>query len=318
MVRLVAGLGLLGWILVATEGWRAFERLATHPLLLAAFVGQTFFGALIEAQRLVLLVRSQNVALGIGRSLCLVATSALLSYVVPGGVGGDVAKVAGLGSDHGGRRVEFTVVILVDRVCGMMSLLTVACIAAIVSGSLPAAPAPLRATWAAAIVVVIAEIAGFLLAWSPAARASAIYRFVTTRLPLHRVISRLADAVYAFRNHKGAIIGAVVLTAIGHLTLMGVFVLAARVMMPDAPSRLVAWVSLLALVANLLPLTPGGLGVGEAAFSAAFRLAGYAGGALLLISWRAGLIPLAALGALSTVNLGRHPRTTERARAARL
>ncbi len=39
-------------------------------------------------------------------------------------------------------------------------------------------------------------------------------------------------------------------------------------------------------VANAIPLTPGGLGVGEAAFESLFSLAGLSGGAEVMLSWR--------------------------------
>jgi uncharacterized membrane protein YbhN (UPF0104 family) len=40
------------------------------------------------------------------------------------------------------------------------------------------------------------------------------------------------------------------------------------------------------MLANSLPLTPGGLGVGEAAFESLYLLAGMAGGAEAILSWR--------------------------------
>jgi glycosyltransferase 2 family protein len=135
--------------------------------------------------------------------------------------------------------------------------------------------------------------------WSPAVRASAAYRFLTTRMPLHRVIARLLDAFHAFRHHGGALAGALVMTAAGHILLIWFFVVAARVVMaPVPPAGTIAWVGLLALVANVLPVTPGGLGVGEAAFAAAFGLMGFQGGAQLLILMRLGVIPIAIIGAL--------------------
>jgi uncharacterized membrane protein YbhN (UPF0104 family) len=56
--------------------------------------------------------------------------------------------------------------------------------------------------------------------------------------------------------------------------------------------------SLLGFVANSIPLTPGGIGVGEAAFSALFREAGLTGGAEAMLSWRLLMIALAPLGLL--------------------
>ena len=52
----------------------------------------------------------------------------------------------------------------------------------------------------------------------------------------------------------------------------------------------------LGLVANSLPVTPGGLGVGEAAFNRLFLIAGITGGADLLIGWRLLTIVLGIIG----------------------
>ena len=97
---------------------------------------------------------------------------------------------------------------------------------------------------------------------------------------------------------RGILVAAILLSAIGQLLLGGTFALVGTVLMPGLPHVLVALLALLGLVANWLPLTPGGLGVGEAAFAAIFALAGHTGGARMLLAWRVGMLPLAALGAL--------------------
>lgn len=311
VIRFIAGLGLLVWVLVATQAWRAFEHLADRPALLFVFVGQTLIGGSLEAQRLVLLVRSQGIQLPFLRSLRLVAMAVVFGYVVPGGVGGDLIKIVSLGDAHRERRVELAAVVLVDRVTGMISLLGVALSAALLSGSLGTAPTPLRALAGAAAFAMLAVFGGVVVAWSPAVRRSGLYRLATQRLPFHGVLSRTLDALWAFREHKIAILAALGLSAIGHVVLMASFVLAGRVIMPAAPASLVAWVSLLALVANVIPITPAGLGVGEAAFAGAFGLAGFAGGAQLLLAWRAGQVPFAIAGGLLAASGGRRPRAAD-------
>jgi uncharacterized membrane protein YbhN (UPF0104 family) len=63
------------------------------------------------------------------------------------------------------------------------------------------------------------------------------------------------------------------------------------------PSVLVATLSLLGLIANALPITPGGVGVGEAAAEALFRAVGVPGGAALVAAWRVGMIGVSIVGA---------------------
>jgi uncharacterized membrane protein YbhN (UPF0104 family) len=52
----------------------------------------------------------------------------------------------------------------------------------------------------------------------------------------------------------------------------------------------------LGFTANALPFTPGGLGVGEAAFNKLFALAGLTGGAEALLGWRLLTILIGLLG----------------------
>jgi uncharacterized membrane protein YbhN (UPF0104 family) len=75
------------------------------------------------------------------------------------------------------------------------------------------------------------------------------------------------------------------------------FVIAARWLLPGAPAGLVASLAFIGLIVNAIPITPGGIGVGEAAFDGLFHLAGFDGGARLLLFWRLGQVPMAILGA---------------------
>src|SRR5262249_49897137 len=74
------------------------------------------------------------------------------------------------------------------------------------------------------------------------------------------------------------------------------FSAAAKVFIPNAPPLVVSLLSLLGLLANALPITPGGLGVGEAAFEGLFRSIGYTHGSQLILAWRAGMIALCGIG----------------------
>lgn len=298
VARLALGLALLVVVVARTGAGRLVPQLRAAPWLVPLFVLQAGLGVLLEATRLRLLLRSQQVTLPLPRALWLCLTSVPFSYVIPGGVGGDVMKIAGLAGSRRGQGVELAAVVLVDRITGLASLLLVALAAALLSGSLAAAPAPLQGAALAAGLGLAVLGAGLLLVWSPAIRSGSVYRFVTTRAPLHRVATRVLDAFYAFREHKGALGAALGLTVAGYLLLAWFFILAAPAVMDPAPPASLMWVGLLALVANVLPLTPGGLGVGEAAFAAAFGVLGYHGGAHLLLLIRLGVVPFAILGVL--------------------
>jgi len=304
-LRLVLGLALLGVVVARTGAMRLMPQLRAAPWLALLFIVQAFLGMVVEAQRLRLLLRSQAVPLSFGLALRFCVTAVPFSYVVPGGVGGDVMKLVSLSGEKASHQVELASVILVDRMIGLVSLLLVALGAAFGSSSFAGAPAPLHAAALAAGLGLAAAALGVALAWSPAVRGSPMGRWSSETSGLRRAVGRALDALVAFRAHQGAALAALGLTLVGHVLLAGFFIIAGRVVLPTVPADTVAWASLLALVANVLPLTPGGLGVGEAAFAAAFRMLGYAGGAQLLLLVRIGALPLAMAGGLLYILGGR-------------
>jgi len=70
------------------------------------------------------------------------------------------------------------------------------------------------------------------------------------------------------------------------------------IIIPQATGLTTPVLALFGMLGNALPVTPGGLGVGEAAFDRLFNLAGFAGGASMLLGWRSGMLPLCAVGCL--------------------
>jgi uncharacterized membrane protein YbhN (UPF0104 family) len=135
-----------------------------------------------------------------------------------------------------------------------------------------------------------------LIACSTRLRASRWYKYLTTKLPLSSYLTRMADALHVLRKNKTAVFKAAGLAFVGHFVALCLFSAAARVFVPNAPSIVVSLLALLGLLANALPITPGGLGVGEAAFEGLFRSVGYAHGSQLILAWRAGMIALCGIG----------------------
>jgi uncharacterized membrane protein YbhN (UPF0104 family) len=126
-------------------------------------------------------------------------------------------------------------------------------------------------------------------------------------LPMRSLVERVIEAAAAFRSHKTALATAVGLSFAGHVILACMFAAAGKVVMPEAPVFLVCMLSLLGMFANALPVTPGGLGVGESAFQGLFALAGYSAGAPLMLSWRIGMGIQCLIGCLLYIRGVRHP-----------
>jgi uncharacterized protein (TIRG00374 family) len=297
-LRIGLGLALLAYVLVITESWRFGALLLATPRLALALVAWTCMGTLVEARRLGLLLAAHGMTLPLSRGLRLVSIATFFGLFIPGGTGGDVAKLYALASDRPGRRIEVVLIVLVDRAVGLFSLLCLICLMAVLNWPMVRARAVLGTLVAVAAVALVLMTCAGVLAWSSRIRSGALYCVWLDRIPGGGYARRVWDAFYQFRAQRQALAAALALTLAGHTGLCGIFWLTASYVMPAARVGEVCLLSLLGMLANALPITPGGIGVGEAAFTALFAAAGHHGGGQLILAWRIATLLLGVVGAL--------------------
>jgi uncharacterized membrane protein YbhN (UPF0104 family) len=187
-------------------------------------------------------------------------------------------------------------ILLVDRLAALFALMLVVLTLGIVEGHLLFETAIGRSLALLSLTVLGAQGLLTAVAWSHWVRATRLYRWLTTDAPAGRLIGRLAAALHRFGERRGAVARAVAWSVVGHLLVAALFGLAAHVTFGAANVLTAVLLSLFGMVANALPLTPGGLGVGEAAFDRLFAAAGLAGGAGMLLIWRIAAVPVALVG----------------------
>lgn len=302
LLRVAVGVGLLYYVLATTGSWRFAERLLSSPRLAVIVILWAGVGAMIEAKRLALLLRSQGIELPFAPAVRLVSTATFFGFFIPGGTGGDVAKLYALAGKRPGQRVEVALVVLVDRAMGLLSLVSLITLLGVSNWRLLQQHALIRYLVGIAFLGGTGLISAAGLAWSDRLRAGSVYEVVRTRIPGGRYAARVWDALYAFRSHRAALVGALGLSLVGHVTLCGIFLLVAAQTMVAVPPLTVCLLGLLAMLANALPLTPAGLGVGELACAGLFALAGYSGGSELILAWRVSALLLCVAGGVLWVS----------------
>jgi len=295
-MRALVGMVLMVYVVSAGGGWSALKPLIHTAWLFPALVALTILGTAIESKRLGVLLRSQEISLSFRQGCRLVAVATFFNSCIPGGTGGDVMKLYYLAQGNRNRVVEVATVLLADRAAALFSLLTLAVGFAALSMTLVRDHSLVKWLVVAALIGAVALVVIGAISCSTRLRTSRWYRSAISVLPFHRYLERASDALGAFRNHKKALLGAVLLSALGHLALAAMFLALGRVLVPGVPGVAVALLAFLGLLANALPVTPGGLGVGEMAFEQLFQSIGVLGGASLILAWRAGMLPLCVIG----------------------
>jgi glycosyltransferase 2 family protein len=254
----------------------------------------------LAAFRWWLLLKSLKFPMGFNWSLRTTFTSQFFNTFLPGSYGGDFARVALAYRASGGglSRLAFTVV--VDRLSGLLALIILGL------SILPLLPMQYRdATYPLfAIgcgVILGGTIFGFLIGERIAA--------FLVRLPwsigvkLAHVVREVLAAVRAFFDHWPILVAILVLSIVQFTLVLGALAVLGRAMRFDALSLSgYAVAGVWSTLANALPLSPGGLGVGEAAFAkTAMLLESVASGAsyaTVFLAMRVLTILIAVLGVL--------------------
>lgn len=295
-LRVALGVALCWIVASKTGGFAAAMPAFAAPELFAPVIAFSIVGAVLEAWRLLALVEAQGLALAFGESFRLVTAAFAFNFCIPGGATGDLSKLYYLRLTYPGRGWELATVVFVDRLVGLFSLLLTLIVLGLldwrfVRGS--SLVLTLYAMVACAMVVILAFAACFLTA-GDGLRARLARRIAV--LPLGRWLSQVGSALARYRGRRGALLRALVYSVLGNLAGVAVFTLLGWKLYSLAAFPTPALLSLLGTFANTITITPGGLGVGEAAFDQLFAEANLSGGAAMMLVWRVGMLPLCLLG----------------------
>jgi uncharacterized membrane protein YbhN (UPF0104 family) len=289
--------GVLFWLVAShTGGWEAAGPVLTAPALLWPVVIFSLAGAYLESLRLMPLLRSQRVALTLGEAFRLVTAAFAFNFCIPGGASGDLSKVYYLNAGAAGKGWEMATVVFVDRLVGLFSmLLTIVVLGAFCWPFLRTSPIFVTLfAIAAGVLAGILVFAAFCL--TTRVRVHAWVRKVLGYLPFGAHLQRIAQAFFHFSGHRDALAWATLHSLLGNVAAVAMFTVLGWTLFPALQVPFAALLSLFGMFGNAITITPGGLGVGEAAFDRLFDEAGLRGGAAMMIVWRIGMVPMCLLG----------------------
>lgn len=287
LVRLaIAGL-LLAYL--AKSGYislRAISRPFTAwPIALAA-IALILVDIAMMAQRFVWLFRPIGLNISWAKSFQVAMVSFFFAIFLPGATGGDLSRLYYVAKDHKTRRSEIIIVSLFERGIGMLSLLLMPLMFAPFFARDVAATPALRNLLIISAALSAIFIAGFFACVYFQPLMERVAHAIFGIFPWRGWYGQVIRTVGGYRTSLGTVGATLAISIVANsLTVIGM-VLAVLALDPDALNLKMSLVIPLGFVANCLPVTPGGLGVGEAAFNSLFAIAGLRGGADALICWR--------------------------------
>ncbi len=297
VVRLLIGVGIL--VYLARSGQINLSSLMNllhkWPITTAA-IFFLMLDILLMSVRASLLFRNARLSLSLANSLQLNLIGFLFSTFLPGAAGGDIAKLVYATKENHGRRAEVATVLILDRLVGLFSLILLPLLFAPFFRDLLRNLSVLRRLlyFDAALAGSMLVGAAVVMFFSP---ARDWLSYLLHRWPgIKNLALRVLDAMAAHGKARGTLLFALILSLFANVCLIVVTGLGLYAVSPRSFSARLVLVAPMGHLVNSLPLTPGGIGVGESAFNSLFNLTGMNGGAETLLCVRVWNISVGLLG----------------------
>jgi uncharacterized membrane protein YbhN (UPF0104 family) len=290
------------WALIhsgALEPRLVAKAFVDHPGILLLALGAYLVMVIVSAWgRWFLLIRLAGLKPRAGRVFSLHMIGIFFNSLIPGGTGGDLIKGYYLFQEHDDKdRALALTTIAMDRFIGLYALLCVAMAMTAVNVGLWKGSGPLRANsffYAGVFLIFTAAAALFFSPWSGPFLKHPRLR----KLPGGRILVSLAESLLVYQDRPFALLLPLALGIVVDCGLILLYFLSALSLGLDLPLAVHGFVVPTLTMINGIPISPSGLGVGEAAGKVIYRNLGVTtGGGEVLVLVHLAIIAVSLAGA---------------------
>ncbi|HVK60888.1 MAG TPA: lysylphosphatidylglycerol synthase transmembrane domain-containing protein, partial [Bdellovibrionales bacterium] len=216
------------------------------------------------------LMRGLGFRSSVRETMPLTLIGLFFNFVMPGGVGGDVVKGYYLLQDHRDRKLAAVVSIFMDRIMGFFMMVATAFFALFLSWDKVNTIPQLKSIALGVTVFFLAFLFFFALSLS---RRVGRADFFFNRVPGGEKIKKVYEALHTYRGSKRSLLVAATLSLLGQLLIvLLVYVVGQALGVDQVPLSMYFFLVPVGSVVQALPLSPAGIGVGQAAFYFLFNL----------------------------------------------
>lgn len=308
LFKILFSFGLIAW-LIWTDRLSVRDMtvlLAPQPIL----IGLSTIGLalLLSAERWRALLQSQGFQADRSPTYKMTLVGTFFSFFLPGGVGGDVVKAYYVVKNIGDRRAQAIGTVIFDRIFGLFTMVLYALLTCAFEYQILEQHQTLKSFAALLLFLFVAFMLCFWLLWSRHAVSfrNWILGLTEKMPPAHRMLTRLNQ----FQLSKFDFVKVVALSLISQSFSLLFFIMVAPYLGESSiPLSTFLFCVPMGFMATAIPVSPGGIGVGQAAFLFLFSLVLNKQtpiGALLITAFQLSTITYGLVGAFFYVMQKKH------------
>lgn len=245
----------------------------SNPVYLATAIVLVFLVIFLNNFRWRLLLNVKGFQLSNIQSFRLTLIGVFFNFALPGGIGGDIVKGYYLIKGIGDRKTVAATTLLMDRLMGMFGLVSISVLMVIVSYPIIQTRVELKVLAIAIVGLFIFILVLFLLAFSTVLKEQPFFIFFFEKLPGGTTLKSIHESIYSYRDYPWVLFQTFGLSvAAQFLIIVFVWFFAQITSAPEVSILVYCFIVSFGLLTFILPVTPAGIGVGQAAFYYLYEL----------------------------------------------
>lgn len=301
ILKLAVAGGLLTWLFISGRlDFSVLLHARNYGLL--AMAGLVLLASLVAlVWRWLWLIRIQGLSIPTLTAMRFTWLGYFATIFLPGAAGGDLAKAYAACRHQPNAKTRAVSTVFMDRVFGLHSMLFVGSAAGLYILLAGCGVRQASVAWLAIACFAAASVGLLLLLWRPSSG-------LALRLLPRRFRTPLAHSLELYRRSWVKLVAIWLYSSLCNILAIASYVLVAAALGVQATLAQVLAIPLV-ILAMSLPISPGGLGVGEAVGAQLFTEFGLANGGVIVLVVRLGVIVCSVPGAAALVAPTRGGRT---------
>ncbi len=272
-LKVAFSVGLIFWLV--QSGKLNFKALLSllQPQYLVPALGLIGASIYLTSERWRVLLLTQSHKLSSMQTFKLTLIGIFFNFAVPGGVGGDLVKAFYFSKDHPESRMVAATSVLMDRVLGLYSMILMAMFAMIFDWQHVQSISTLNILWQAVLTLSVLFTAALSLIFSQKFYDRGTFMRALKSLPFSNKTMRIYESLHLYGRSIRYVISSVLISMLAQTFSILFMILAGTVSgLGDMAWSTYFLVAPLGFMATAIPISPAGVGVGQAAFYFLFNL----------------------------------------------
>ncbi len=230
------------------------------------------FAAVITFYRWKLLLEGQKIFLSMREVTSLGFIGLFFTTILPGGVGGDVIKSVYIAKKTKSQKTASVLTVILDRIIGLAALVMICTLGLFINIRSVARDPALRSLGLIIIAMLLALMIMTFLGLSRRVNRNRVFNKIINKLPFSEMFNKVYQAFHAYRDEHKYLTYALLISFFNHALNITAFYLITRALgFNELSIYSYLFIVPIGMITTALPITPAGIGIGQAAFLKLFE-----------------------------------------------